>query len=134
MKLKFYYVSPIIYDAIVNAPWHAGHQCKAKLCPCLLELPGEMFGTRNCLQLVGTLVQNRPEVFSGIASVPFPGQISHTQKEQVVATPVLHIFGCAEGGSSSDQHDSRMHANAYILQSPVKIRITQSRSARQVAK
>ena len=42
------------------------------------------------------------------------------------------VVQTAEGGSSSDQHDSRMHANAYILQPPVKICITQTQSVRQV--
>ena len=49
--------------------------------PCLLQLPGKMLDAWNCSQLVGSLLQNRPVIFSGTASVPFPGQTSRTQKK-----------------------------------------------------
>ena len=79
---------------------------RRNLRPCLLELPGEPFDAKNCLQLVGALLQNRPEVFSrtGLCDVP-RSNISHTEKEQVVATPVLRLFGRAQG-ISIGQEDS----------------------------
>ena len=47
---------------------------------CLLELPGELLDARNCLQLLGALLQNLLEVFSwtGLCEVP-RSNISHTQ-------------------------------------------------------
>ena len=50
------------------------------LIPCLLELPGELFDVGNCLQLVGTLLQNRSRFSMALASVLLPGQTSRTQK------------------------------------------------------
>ena len=71
---------------------------RRNLSPCLLELPGELFDAENCLQLLGALLQNRPEVFNGTGLCDVPrSNISHTEKEQVVATPVLHLFGRAQG-------------------------------------
>ena len=71
---------------------------RRNLSPCLLKLPGELLDARNCLQLAGALLQNRPETFSetGLCAVP-RSDISHPEKEQVVATPVLRLFGCARG-------------------------------------
>ena len=65
-----------------------------KLRPWLLELPGEVFDAENCLQLLGALLQNRSEVFSGSGLCDVPrSNISHTEKEQVVvATPVLRLL------------------------------------------
>ena len=62
------------------------------------ELPGEPFDAENCLKLLGALLQNRPEVFSGTGLCDVPrSNISHTEKEGVVATPVLRLFGRAQG-------------------------------------
>ena len=72
---------------------------------CLLELPGEPFDAENCLQLLGALLQNRLEVFSGTGLCDVPrSNISHTEKEQVVATPVLCLFGRAQGISIGHEH------------------------------
>ena len=86
MKLKVVSASPIICDAQSNSFQHAGHQYKhvrRDLCPCpgLLELPGELFDAGERLQLVGTLLQNRPEVFSAVHlwAVPVSGQTSRIQ-------------------------------------------------------
>ena len=66
--------------------------------PCLPELPGEPFDAENCLQLLGALLQNRLEVFSGTGLCDVPrSNISHTEKEQLVATPVLRLFGRKQG-------------------------------------
>ena len=48
---------------------------------CLLKLHGELLDGRNCLQLLGALLQNLLEVFSwtGLCDVPRPN-ISHTEK------------------------------------------------------
>ena len=66
--------------------------------PCLPELPGEPFDAENCLQLLGALLQNRLAVFSGTGLCDVPrSNISHTEQEQAVATPVLRLFGRAQG-------------------------------------
>ena len=71
---------------------------RRKLSPCLLQLPGELLDAGNCSQLVGALLQNRPQVFSGTGLCAVPrSNISHPEKEQVVATPILHLFGRARG-------------------------------------
>ena len=68
------------------------------LSPCLLHLPGELLDAGNCSQLVGTLLQNRPEVFSGTDLCAVPrSNISHPEIEEVVATPILRFFGRAQG-------------------------------------
>ena len=67
------------------------------LSPCLLLLPGELFDAGNCLQVFGTLLQNRPDVFNGIGLCAVPrSNISHLEEEQVIATPVLRLFGRAQ--------------------------------------
>ena len=50
------------------------------------------------MQLVGALVQNRLEIFSGAGLCAVPrSNISHPEEEQVVATSVLGLFGRAKG-------------------------------------
>ena len=71
---------------------------RRKLKPCLLELPGEVFDAEDCFQLFGALLQNRSEVFSGTGLCDVPkSNISHTEKEQAVATPVLGLFWSCAG-------------------------------------
>ena len=71
------------------------------LSPCLLHLPGELLDAGNCSQLVGALLQNRPEVFSRTGLCAVPGSnISHPEKDEVVATPILRLFGRAQGIST----------------------------------
>ena len=54
---------------------------RRNLSPCLLHLSGELFDAGNCSQLVGALLQNRPEVFSGICLCAGPrSNISHPEK------------------------------------------------------
>ena len=81
---------------------------------CLLELSGELFDAGNCLQLLGALLQNRTEVFSGTGLCDVPrSNISHTEKEQVVATPVLCLFGRAQGISNG--HEESLLASVKIV-------------------
>ena len=62
-------------------------QIHGNLRPCLLQLSGELFDAENCLQLLGALLQNRSEGFSGTGLCAVPrSNISHPEKEQVVAT------------------------------------------------
>ena len=71
---------------------------RRNLRPCLLEQPDELFYAENCLQLLGALLQNRPKIFSGTGLCDVPrSNISHKEKEQIVATPVLRLFGRAQG-------------------------------------
>ena len=87
---------------------------RRNLRPCLLELPGELFDAENCLQLLGALLQNRPGVFSGTGLCDVPrSNISHTEKDQVVATPVLRLFGRAQGISIG--HEDSLLASGKIL-------------------
>ena len=85
--------------AIVNAPGMPDSSVKhirRNLSQCLPQLPGELIDAWNCLQLVGALLQNRPEIFSGTGLCAVPrSNISHPEKGQVVATPVLGLFGRA---------------------------------------
>ena len=82
--------------------------------PCLLHLPGEVLVAGNCSQLVGVLLQNRPEVFSriGLCAVP-RSNISHPEKEEVVATPILRLFGRAQGISTG--HEDSLLASGKIV-------------------
>ena len=81
---------------------------------CLLELPGELLDAGNCSQLVGALLQNRPEVFSGTGLCTVPrSNISHPEKEQVVATPILRLFGRAQGISTG--HGDYLLASGKIV-------------------
>ena len=67
---------------------------RRNLSPSLLELPGELFDAGNSLQLVGALLQNRPQVFSGIGSCAKPrSNIPRPEKEQDVAIPVHTVLG-----------------------------------------
>ena len=87
---------------------------------CLLELPGEVFDADNCLQLLGALLQNCSEVFSGTGLCDVPrSNISHTEKEQAVTPPVLRLFGRAQGISIG-------HEN-YLLVSGKIVRVVTSR-------
>ena len=87
---------------------------RRKLRPCLLELPGEVFDAENCLQLLGALLQNRSEVFSGTGLCDVSrSNISHTEKEQAVATPVLRLFGRAQGISIG--HENYLPASEKIV-------------------
>ena len=67
---------------------------RRNLSPCVLHPLGELLDAGNRSQLGGALLQNRPEVFrgTGLCAVPM-SNISHPEKEQVVATPILHLFG-----------------------------------------
>ena len=78
---------------------------RRNLNPCLLQLPGELLDAGNCLQLVSALLQNRPEIFSetGLRAIP-RSNISHPEKEQVVATPVLRLSGRAQGISIGHEY------------------------------
>ena len=60
------------------------------------------------------LLQNHPEIFSGtgLCDVPRPN-ISHTEKEQIVATPVLRLFGRAQGISIG--HEYSLPASGKIV-------------------
>ena len=78
---------------------------RLNLSPCLLQLPGELLDAGNCLQLVGALLQNHPEVFSGTGLCAVPGQTSCTQKKSRLLefwnfAPILHLFGRAQGIST----------------------------------
>ena len=54
------------------------------LSPCLLHLSVELLDAGNCPQLVGALLQNRPEVFSGIGLCAVPrSNISHPEKDDL---------------------------------------------------
>ena len=49
-----------------------------------------------------------------MASVPFPGQPSRTQKkEQVVVAPILRLFGRAQGISTG--HEDSLQASGKIV-------------------
>ena len=81
---------------------------RRNLSPCLL------LDTGNGLQLVGALLQNRPEVFSGSGLCALPrSNISHPEKEQVVTTPVLRLFGRAQGISIG--HEDSLLASGKIV-------------------
>ena len=68
----------------------------------------------NCSQLVGALLQNRPEVFSGTGLCAVPGSnISHPEKEQAVATPMLRLFGRAQEISTG--HEDSLLASGQIV-------------------
>ena len=98
MKLSAAYESPISCDAMENASRHTGasdiKHIRRDLSPCLLELPGGLFHAGHCLQLVGALLQNLPELFTGngLCAV-LRSNISHSEEEQVVTTPVFRLFG-----------------------------------------
>ena len=76
--------------------------------------PAELLDAGNCSQLVGALLQNRPEVFSrtGLCAVP-RSNISHPEKDKVVATPVLRLFGRAQGISTG--HERSLLASDKIV-------------------
>ena len=87
---------------------------RRNLSPCLLYLSGELLGAWNCSQLVGSLLQNRPEIFSGTRLCAVPrSNISHSEKEQVVATPILRLFGRAQGNST--EHEDSLLASGKIV-------------------
>ena len=87
---------------------------RRNLRPCVLELPGEPFDADNCLQLLDALLQNRPEFFSGTGLRDVPrSNISHPEQERVVATPVLHLFGRAQGISIG--HEDSLLASGKIV-------------------
>ena len=84
------------------------------LSPCLLHLPGELLNAGNCSQFIGALLQNRPEVFSGTGLCAIPrSNISHPEKEEVVVTPILRLFGRAQGIST--RHEDSMLASGKIV-------------------
>ena len=87
---------------------------RRNLSPCLLHPPGELLDAGNCSQLVDALLQNHPEVFSetGLCAVP-RSNISHPEKEQVVATPILRLFGRAQGISTG--HEDSLLASGKIV-------------------
>ena len=63
-----------------------------------MELPGELFDARTCLHFIGALPQNCSETFGGIGLSAVPrSNISHPEKEQLVATPVVRLSGRAQG-------------------------------------
>ena len=87
---------------------------RRNLSPCLLQLPGELLDAGNCLQLVGALLQNCPQIFSGTSLCAVPrSSISRPEKEQVVATPTLHLFGRAQGISTG--HEDSWLASGKIV-------------------
>ena len=87
---------------------------RRNLSPCVLHLSGEQLDAGNCSQLVGALLQNRPEFFSGNGLCAVPrSNISHSEKEQVVATPILRLFGRAQGISSG--HEDSLLASGKIM-------------------
>ena len=87
---------------------------RLNLSPCLLQLPGELLHAGNCSQLVGALLQNRPEIFSGSGLCAVPrSNILHTEKEQVVGAPILHLFGRAHGISTG--HEDSLLAFGKIM-------------------
>ena len=56
-----------------------------------------MLDAGNCLHLLRAFLQNRPEVCSRIGLCAAPrSNISHPEKEQVVAAPVLRLFSRAQ--------------------------------------
>ena len=92
-----YRMTPGMPDTNVKHTWR-------NLRPCLLQLPGELLDAGNCLQLVGALMQNRPEIFSGIGIRVVPrSNIWHPEKEQLVATPVFRLFCRAQGISIGNE-------------------------------
>ena len=87
---------------------------RRNLSPCLLHRLGELLDPWNCSQLVGSLLQNRPEIFSGTSLCAVPrSNISHSEKEQVVATPTLRLFGRAQGNST--EHEDSLLASGKIV-------------------
>ena len=87
---------------------------RRNLSPCLLHLPGELLDAWNCSQLVGSLLQNLPEIFSGTSLCAVPrSNISHSEKEQAVATPILRLFGRAQGNST--EHEDSLLASGKIV-------------------
>ena len=87
---------------------------RRNLSPCVLHLLGELLDAGNCSQLGGALLQNRPEVFSGTGLCAVPrSNISHPEKEQVVATPILHLFGRPQGISTG--HEDSLLASGKIV-------------------
>ena len=93
---------------------------RRNLSPCLLHMPGELLDAGNCSQLVSALLQNRPEVFSGTGLCATPwSNISHPEQEQVVATPILRLFGRAQGISTGHED--------YLLASDKIVRVVTSR-------
>ena len=85
---------------------------RRNLSPCLLHLPAarrwELFATRwRC-------PAESPEVFSGTGLCAVPrSNISHTEKEQVVETLILRLFGRAQGIST--RHDNYLLASGKIV-------------------
>ena len=75
---------------------------RRNLSPCLLKLPGELLDARNCLQLAGALLQNRPEIFSetGLCAVP-RSDISHPEKSRLLQRQFC-AFLVVRGEFSSD--------------------------------
>ena len=95
-------------------PGTSAMHIRQNLSPCLLHLPGELLDDGNCSQLVGALLQNRPEVFSGSVLCAVPrSNISHPEKEQVVATPILRLFGPEQGISTG--HEDSLLASGKIV-------------------
>ena len=87
---------------------------RRNLSPCLLTCLVSILDAGNCSQLVGALLQNRPEVFSGTGLCAVPrSNISHPEKEQVVATPILRRFGRAQGISTG--HEDSLLASGKIV-------------------
>ena len=87
---------------------------RRNLSPCLLHLPCELLDAGNCSQLGGALLQNRIEVFSrtGLCAVP-RSNVSHPEKEEVVATPILRLFGRTQGIFTG--HDDSLLASGKIV-------------------
>ena len=68
----------------------------------------------NNSQIVDALLQNRPEVFSGTGlSAVLRWNISHPEKEEVDATPILRLFGRAQGISTG--HEDSLLASGNIV-------------------
>ena len=95
-------------------PHNSVMHIRRNLSPCLLHMPGELRDAGNCSQLVGSLLQNRPEVFSRNCLCAVPrSNISHPEKQEVVATPILRLFGRAQGISTG--HEDSLLASGKIV-------------------